>query len=93
MFILIIRLPKTVFSPYTDINTNIIFFYNNVLQIIHDFIDWICHKIKKILKTNPMVSKHLDPIRQLWNNRNEIIEILFINQNNSVSSDYWRIRL
>ncbi len=38
MFIQIIRLPKTVFSPYTDINTNIIFFDNNVLQKVHDFI-------------------------------------------------------
>ncbi|QQH22391.1 N-6 DNA methylase [Mycoplasmopsis bovis] len=31
----IIRLPKTVFSPYTDINTNIIFFDNNGLQKLH----------------------------------------------------------
>ncbi|MBT1323148.1 SAM-dependent DNA methyltransferase, partial [Mycoplasma bovis] len=74
----IIRLPKTVFSPYTDINTNIIFFDNNGSTKSTWFyrLD-MPENQKNFSKTKPMVSKHLDPIRQWWNNRNEIIEDTF----------------
>lgn len=71
----IIRMPSSVFSPYTSITTNILFF---------DKTDptketWIYRLdkpegFKNFSKTKPMKLEHFEPAISWWNNREEIIE-------------------
>lgn len=71
----IIRLPHSVFAPYTSIHTNILFFDKTKktdktwfyrLDMPEDY--------KNFSKTKPMKSEHFDPVREWWDNREEIIE-------------------
>lgn len=70
----IIRLPHSVFAPYTPITTNILFFDNTKSTDETWFyrLD-MPEGYKNFSKTKPMESKHFDPIRKWWNNREEII--------------------
>lgn len=69
----IIRLPGSVFAPYTSIATNILFFdYNQIgTQDIWYFEVPLPKGYKAFSKTKPMLSKHFDPVREWWNNRKE----------------------
>lgn len=71
----IVRLPKGVFSPYTSINTNIIFFDNNGTTKETWFyrVD-LPKNMKSFTKNNPLESKHLNDLRDWWNSRKEIID-------------------
>jgi type I restriction enzyme M protein len=69
----IIRLPGSVFAPYTSISTNILFFDNNQLGTLNV---WFYELplpggYKAFSKTKPMLSKHFDSVRDWWNNRHE----------------------
>lgn len=69
----IVRLPATVFSPYTPITTNILFFNNEE----SDGETWfyrvdIPSDRKHFSKTKPMELKHFDACISWWNNRKEI---------------------
>ncbi|WP_434337545.1 N-6 DNA methylase [Mycoplasma capricolum] len=74
----IIRLPKTVFNPYTSINTNIIFFDRNGSTKSTWFyrLD-MPENQKNFSKTKPMELKHLEPVKEWWNNRKEIVVSTF----------------
>ena len=78
----IIRLPGSIFSPYTNIATNILFFDNDraedapqetatkdVWFYRMDMPDGYVH----FSKTRPMLFEHTKPIRDWWDNRKEII--------------------
>jgi len=70
----IIRLPGSVFSPYTSISTNLLFFDNT--QPTKD--TWyyrvdIPADRKHFSKTKPMELKHFDDAIAWWNDRKEII--------------------
>lgn len=79
----IIRLPGTVFSPYTDIPTNILFFDNSVAE---DSPEGYCTKgtwfyrldmpegYKHFSKTNPMLGEHCQKVKEWWFNRTEIVD-------------------
>lgn len=69
----IIRLPSSVFAPYTSISTNILFFdYNQSgTQETWYFEVPLPDGYKAFSKTKPMVSKHFDCVREWWNNRGE----------------------
>lgn len=69
----IIRLPGSVFAPYTSISTNILFFdYNQTgTKDIWYFELPLPEGYKAFSKTKPMLSKHFDPVREWWNNRKE----------------------
>lgn len=69
----IIRLPGSVFAPYTSISTNILFFdYNQTgTKDIWYYELPLPDGYKAFSKTKPMTSKHFDPVRQWWNNRAE----------------------
>ena len=71
----IIRLPSSVFSPYTSITTNILFFDNT-----HPTEETWFYRLdmpegyKHFSKTKPMKLEHFQPVLDWWNNRQEITE-------------------
>ncbi|MGI1837434.1 N-6 DNA methylase [Lactococcus garvieae] len=71
----IIRLPHSVFAPYTSIHTNILFFDKTKTTDKTWFyrLD-MPEGYKNFSKTKPMKSEHFDPVREWWDNREEIIE-------------------
>ena len=69
----IIRMPGSVFSPYTSITTNILFFERkgttkNVWFYRMDMPEGYKH----FSKTKPMKGEHFDGVREWWDNRMEI---------------------
>lgn len=69
----IIRLPKSVFAPYTSINTNLLFFEKGSPTKTTWFyrLD-MPEGVKAFNKTNPMMIEHFAPVREWWNNKQEI---------------------
>lgn len=71
----IIRLPGSVFSPYTSITTNILFFDNT-----HATEETWFYRLdmpegyKHFSKTKPMKLEHFQPVLDWWNDRQEITE-------------------
>lgn len=71
----IIRLPGSVFSPYTSITTNILFFDNT-----HPTEETWFYRLdmpqgyKHFSKTKPMKLEHFQPVLDWWNDRHEINE-------------------
>lgn len=71
----IIRLPGSVFSPYTSITTNILFFDNT-----HPTEETWFYRLdmpegyKHFSKTKPMKLEHFQPVLNWWENRQEITE-------------------
>ena len=71
----IIRLPGSVFSPYTSITTNILFFDNT-----HPTEETWFYRLdmpqgyKHFSKTKPMKLEHFKPVLDWWNDRQEINE-------------------
>lgn len=71
----IIRLPSSVFSPYTAITTNILFFDNTGKTEE----TWVYRLdmpegYKHFSKTKPMKLEHFKPVMEWWDNRTEIEE-------------------
>ena len=79
----IIRLPGSIFAPYTSIATNVLFFDNCKAEGAPegystketwfyrlDMPDGYIH----FSKTKPMKTEHCQPIRDWWNNRTEIVD-------------------
>ena len=70
----IIRLPHSVFAPYTSITTNILFFDNT-----HPTKETWFYRLdmpegyKNFSKTKPMKIEHFEPVINWWKNREEII--------------------
>ncbi|MDR1568642.1 MAG: type I restriction-modification system subunit M [Streptococcaceae bacterium] len=71
----IIRLPHSVFAPYTGIHTNILFFdkTKKTKETWFYRLD-MPEGYKNFSKTKPMKSEHFNPIREWWNEREEIME-------------------
>lgn len=71
----IIRLPKSVFAPYTSITTNILFFDNTkkTESIWYYRVD-LPANYKAFSKTKPMLLKHFKKAISWWDNRIEIID-------------------
>ena len=69
----VIRMPSSVFSPYTSITTNILFFDRTKATEETWFyrLDMPDDR-KHFSKTKPMELKHFDPVVEWWNNRQEI---------------------
>lgn len=69
----IVRLPGSVFAPYTSITTNILFFDNT-----HKTDNLWIYRLdmpegyKHFSKTKPMKLEHFNPIVEWWNDRKEI---------------------
>lgn len=71
----IIRLPGSVFSPYTSITTNILFFDNThpTEEIWFYRLD-MPQGYKHFSKTMPMKMEHFQPVLDWWNDRQELAE-------------------
>ena len=78
----IIRLPGSIFAPYTPIATNILFFNNEITEGAPEGFatkeTWFYRLdmpegYKHFSKTKPMKPEHCNPIKEWWNNRKEII--------------------
>lgn len=71
----VVRLPGSVFSPYTSITTNILFFDNT-----HPTEETWFYRLdmpegyKHFSKTKPMKLEHFQPVLDWWSNRAEIVE-------------------
>lgn len=70
----IIRLPGSVFAPYTSISTNLLFFNNDgpTKETWFYRLD-MPEGYKHFSKTKPMKLEHFNPIVEWWNNRCEDI--------------------
>lgn len=78
----VIRLPKSVFSPYTGISTNILFFDHKRAEGAPEGYatagTWFYRLdmpegYKAFSKTKPMTLEHCRPIRDWWSGRHEIV--------------------
>lgn len=71
----VIRMPHSVFSPYTSITTNILFFDRTTPTTETWFyrLD-MPEGYKHFSKTKPMKLEHFAPVVEWWNNRREIAE-------------------
>jgi type I restriction enzyme M protein len=69
----VIRLPGSVFSPYTGITTNILFF-DKTGQTEYTWFYRLDmpEGYKHFSKTKPMKLSHFDPVKEWWNDRREI---------------------
>lgn len=71
----IVRMPNSVFAPYTSITTNILFFDNT-----HKTNETWFYRLdmpegyKHFSKTKPMKIEHFTPVIEWWNDRQEISE-------------------
>lgn len=71
----IVRMPGSVFAPYTSITTNILFFDNT-----HPTEETWFYRLdmpkgyKHFSKTKPMKLEHFQPVLDWWNDRREITE-------------------
>lgn len=71
----VVRMPQSVFAPYTSITTNILFFDNTkpsggVWFYRMDMPEGYKH----FSKTKPIRLEHFDNVKAWWNNRQEIVE-------------------
>jgi len=69
----IIRMPNSVFSPYTSITTNILFFdYTKPTTETWLYRLDMPEGYKHFSKTKPMKVEHFNPVIEWWDNRQEI---------------------
>ena len=69
----VVRMPGSVFSPYTSITTNILFFdRTKPTQETWFYRLDMPEGYKHFSKTKPMKLEHFDPVVQWWNDRKEI---------------------
>lgn len=71
----IIRLPSSVFAPYTSITTNILFFDKNMptSEVWFYRLD-MPEGYKNFSKTKPIKNEHFDEVSKWWNDRREIVD-------------------
>jgi len=86
----IIRLPGTVFAPYTTISTNVLFF-DNIKTGTEDV--WyyevpLPEGYKAFSKTKPMQVKHLDEVTAWWNDRQESEQAWKVSKEDIVNRNY-----
>ena len=69
----IIRMPHSVFAPYTSITTNILFFDNtHPTENIWVYRMDMPEGYKNFSKTKPILLEHFNSVIEWWNNREEI---------------------
>ena len=72
----IVRLPGSIFAPYTSIATNLLFFdKTKTTEEIWFYRMDMPDGYKAFSKTKPVELKHFQPVIDWWNNREEIKDI------------------
>ena len=69
----VVRMPQSVFAPYTSITTNILFFDNTgKSEGVWFYRMDMPEGYKHFSKTKPIRNEHFDNVREWWNDRKEI---------------------
>lgn len=85
----IIRLPKDVFAPYTNINTNLLFFTKGrPTKGVWYYRLEMPQGYKHFSKTRPMVDAHFDSVREWWENRIESEVSQYVPIEDIIAGDY-----
>lgn len=85
----IVRLPKDVFAPYTNINTNLLFFRKGKpTKGVWFYRLEMPTGYKHFSKTRPMVDDHFAPVRKWWNNRQESEVAKYVPVEEIAAGDY-----
>lgn len=85
----VVRLPKDVFAPYTNINTNLLFFQKGTpTKGVWYYRLEMPQGYKHFSKTRPMLPEHFQPVRDWWNNRVESEVSRFVTVEDIVAADY-----
>ncbi|MBR2240249.1 MAG: SAM-dependent DNA methyltransferase [Clostridia bacterium] len=71
----IVRMPSSVFAPYTSITTNILFFdKTKPTDKVWFYRMDMPEGYKNFSKTKPILNKHFDNVKEWWNDRKVIID-------------------
>lgn len=86
----IVRLPGSVFAPYTSIATNLLFFNKNGegTDSVWYYELPLPEGYKSFSKTKPMQSKHFEEVREWWNDREETERAWQVKKEEIIESDY-----
>lgn len=85
----IIRLPKDVFAPYTNINTNLLFFTKGTpTKGVWYYRLEMPNGYKHFSKTRPMLDEHFQPVRDWWKNKVESDVSQFVPAEDIAAADY-----
>lgn len=85
----IIRLPKDVFAPYTDINTNLLFFEKGrPTKGIWYYRFEMPKGYKHFSKTHALMDEHFQPANDWWTDRKESELSQFVPTEDIVAADY-----
>lgn len=85
----IIRLPNDVFAPYTNINTNLLFFdKGKPTQGVWLYRLEMPKGYKHFSKTRPMRDEHFSPVHEWWSHRKESEVSQYVPVEDIIASDY-----
>lgn len=85
----IVRLPKDVFAPYTNINTNLLFFTKGTpTKGVWYYRLEMPNGYKHFSKTRPMLDEHFQPVRDWWKNKVESDVSQFVPAEDIAAADY-----
>ena len=85
----IVRLPKDVFAPYTNINTNLLFFTKGTpTKGVWYYRLEMPNGYKHFSKTRPMMDDHFQPVRDWWKNKVESDVSQFVPAEDIAAADY-----
>lgn len=85
----IVRLPKDVFAPYTNINTNLLFFTKGTpTKGVWYYRLEMPKGYKHFSKTRPMMDEHFQPVRDWWKNKVESDVSQFVPAEDIAAADY-----
>ena len=85
----IVRLPKDVFAPYTNINTNLLFFTKGTpTKGVWYYRLEMPNGYKHFSKTRPMMDEHFQPVRDWWKNKVESDVSQFVLAEDIAAADY-----
>lgn len=89
----VVRLPNSVFAPYTSIKTNILFFEKGEpTQEVWYYELPLPQGVKAFNKTKPMKLEHLDSCRDWWGEGNSISEKIK-RQNRQGNPQAWKVSI
>lgn len=85
----IIRLPKDVFAPYTNINTNLLFFHKGTpTKRVWFYRLEMPRGYKHFSKTRPILDEHFQVVKDWWKNRTESEVSRFVPVEDIAAADY-----
>lgn len=85
----IIRLPKDVFAPYTNINTNLLFFQKGTpTKGVWFYRLEMPQGYKHFSKTRPMLDEHFQLVREWWQNKTDSDVSQFVPVEDIIATDY-----